>query len=73
MAARRRAPTDDLISDLIAVQAATGALSDSEIRVNCFNLILGGNVTTADLIANGVNLLAAASRPSSRSSGPTRR
>lgn len=61
MADRRRAPApdpyDDLISDLIAEQAATGALSDSEIRVNCFNLILGGNVTTADLIANGVNLL----------------
>jgi cytochrome P450 len=57
MAERRRAPTDDLISDLIAVQAASGALSDSEIRVNCFNLILGGNVTTADPIANGVNLL----------------
>lgn len=57
MADRRRAPTDDLISDLLAEQAATGALSDSEIRVNCFNLILGGNVTTADLIANGVNLL----------------
>jgi cytochrome P450 len=57
MAERRRAPSDDLVSDLIAEQAATGALSDSEIRVNCFNLILGGNVTTADLIANGVNLL----------------
>ena len=57
MAERRRAPTDDLISDLLAVQAAGGALSDSEIRVNCFNLILGGNVTTADLIASGVNLL----------------
>lgn len=57
MAKRRRAPRDDLISDLIAVQAATGALSDSEIRVNCFNLILGGNVTTADLITSGLNLL----------------
>lgn len=57
MAARRREPTDDLISDLLAEQQARGALSDSEIRVNCFNLILGGNVTTADLIANGVNLL----------------
>jgi cytochrome P450 len=57
MAARRRSPTDDLISDLLSVQAATAALSDSEIRVNCFNLILGGNVTTADLIASGANLL----------------
>ena len=57
MAARRGAPADDLITDLLAVQAASGALSDSEIRVNCFNLLLGGNVTTADLIANGINLL----------------
>jgi cytochrome P450 len=57
MAERRRQPRDDLISDLLAEQAATGSLSDSEIRVNCFNLLLGGNVTTADLIANGVNLL----------------
>jgi len=57
IAARRARPRDDLISDLVAVQAQTGALSDSEIRVNGLNLLLGGNVTTADLIANGVNLL----------------
>jgi hypothetical protein len=57
MAARRGAPRDDLISDLLAEQAAGGALSDSEIRVNCMNLLLGGNVTTADLIANGLDLL----------------
>ena len=57
MAERRRAPRDDIICDLLAVQAATGALSDSEIRVNCMNLLLGGNVTTADLIANAVWLL----------------
>jgi len=55
--AGKAAPRDDLISDLVAVQAKTGQLSDSEIRVNCMNLLLGGNVTTADLIANGVNLL----------------
>jgi len=57
MARRRARSSDDLISDLIAVQAAGGPLSDSEIRINCLNLLLGGNVTTADLIANGVNLL----------------
>jgi cytochrome P450 len=57
MAARRGALRDDLISDLLAEQAATGGLSDSEIRVNCMNLLLGGNVTTADLIANGLDLL----------------
>lgn len=57
MADRRRTPRDDLISDLIAVQAARVDLSDSEIRVNCMNLLLGGNVTTADLIANATWLL----------------
>lgn len=57
IAERRARPRDDLVTDLIAEQAATGALSDVEIRVNCLNLLLGGNVTTADLIANGVNLL----------------
>ncbi len=57
MARRRRAPADDLVSDLLAVQAVDGALSDSEIRINCLNLLLGGNVTTADLIASGVWLL----------------
>jgi cytochrome P450 len=54
---RRAAPADDLISDLLAVQAETGALSDGEIRVNCLNLVLGGNITTADLIGSAVSLL----------------
>jgi cytochrome P450 len=57
MAERRVRPRDDLVSDLLAEQAATGALSDSEIRINGLNLLLGGNVTTADLIGNGLNLL----------------
>jgi cytochrome P450 len=57
LADRRRAPADDLISDLLAVQAETGALSDSEIRVNAFNMLAGGNVTTADLIASAAWLL----------------
>jgi cytochrome P450 len=57
MVARRAAPGDDLISDLLAVQAETGTLSDSEIRVNALNLLLGGNVTTTDLIASAIWLL----------------
>jgi cytochrome P450 len=57
MARRRDRPSDDLISDLLAAQAQGAAISDSEIRVNCMNLLLGGAVTTADLIANGVDLL----------------
>ncbi|MGH7015597.1 MAG: cytochrome P450 [Caulobacteraceae bacterium] len=57
IARRRCALADDLISDLVVEQRSGGALSDSEIRVNCLNLILGGNITTADLITNGVHLL----------------
>jgi cytochrome P450 len=57
MALRRRERRDDLIADLLDVQAAEGTLSDSEIRVNCMNLLLGGNVTTADLIASAAWLL----------------
>ncbi|HEX5262268.1 MAG TPA: cytochrome P450, partial [Phenylobacterium sp.] len=57
IAERRARPRDDLVSDLIDVQAKTGALSDAEIGVNCLSLLLGGNVTTADVIGNGINLL----------------
>jgi cytochrome P450 len=53
MAERRARPRDDLITDLIA----EAALSDAEIRVNCLNLMVGGNVTTTDLISAGIDLL----------------
>src|SRR3569832_1127391 len=56
MAQRRRASQDNLIGDLIAIQDEA-RLSDSEIRVNLLNLLLGGNVTTADLIATTTMLL----------------
>jgi hypothetical protein len=54
---RRYAPGDDLISDLAAPGALDGALSEAEIRVNCLNLLAGGAMTTADLIANSLWLL----------------
>lgn len=57
MAERRRAPRDDLISDLVAAQAAGAPLSDSEIRINGLNLLIGGAVSTADLIGNAAWLL----------------
>src|SRR4029079_85957 len=43
MAERRRAPRDDLITDLVQLQAESGRLSDVEIRVNCMSLLVGGN------------------------------
>src|SRR5262249_42472399 len=57
IAKRRARPRDDLVSDLVAEQSASGALSDAEIVVNCLHLLLGGNARTADVIGNGVNLL----------------
>ncbi|MFN3521061.1 MAG: cytochrome P450 [Phenylobacterium sp.] len=57
MQARRAAPQDDLISDVVALQAQGAPLSDEEVRVNLSALLIGGNLTTTDLIGNGVWLL----------------
>ncbi len=59
MAARRRAPADDLVTDMVEAQAAGAPLSDREIQVNLTALLVGGNLTTTDLIASGVKLLLA--------------
>lgn len=53
--ARRAAPGDDLISGLVAVQDADGTqLSDEEAISSISLLLLAGNITTTDLIGNGV-------------------
>ncbi|NWG54988.1 MAG: cytochrome P450 [Hydrogenophilaceae bacterium] len=57
MAARRMAPRDDLLTDMVQLQAEGAALSDREIVINCSALLVGGNLTTTDLIGNGVKLL----------------
>lgn len=57
IAARRRAPRDDLISDMVGLQAAGADLSDDELRINLTALLIGGNLTTTDLIGNAVRLL----------------
>ena len=54
MADRRRAPKDDLITDMVELQAAGAELSDAEVSVNLQSLLVGGNLTTTDLIGNGV-------------------
>jgi len=55
MEARRIAPGDDLISDMVQLQAAGEApLTDDEIMINLGALLVGGNLTTTDLIGNGV-------------------
>lgn len=54
MAVRRAQPRDDLISDMVRAQDAGGDFSDEELRINLQALLVGGNLTTTDLIGNGV-------------------
>ena len=54
MAERRKTPRDDLISDMVQLQADGAELSDAEVSVNLQALLVGGNLTTTDLIGNGV-------------------
>ncbi|BCW90203.1 Cytochrome P450 107B1 [Alphaproteobacteria bacterium SO-S41] len=54
MAARRAQPGDDLVSDMVALQAEGAELRDVELRINLQALLVGGNLTTTDLIGNGV-------------------
>jgi cytochrome P450 len=56
MAMRRVAPKDDLVSDLVAMKDGGADISDDEIKVNCLTLLIAGNLTTTDLIGNGVRL-----------------
>lgn len=57
MAERRARPQDDLITDMVRLQAGGAQLSDTELRINLSALLVGGNLTTTDLIGNGVRLL----------------
>jgi hypothetical protein len=57
IAERRGAPRDDLISDMTRLQADGAPLSDIELRINLGALLIGGNLTTTDLIGNAVRLL----------------
>jgi cytochrome P450 len=54
MDARRIEPKDDLISDMVQAQANGGDFDDDELRTNLQALLVGGNLTTTDLIGNGV-------------------
>ena len=48
---------DELISDMTRLQAEGAPLSDEELRINLGALLVGGNLTTTDLIGNAVRLL----------------
>lgn len=51
---RRAAPRDDLISAMIAVEEAGDLMTTDEIVTMCGLLLTAGNLTTTDLIGNGV-------------------
>ncbi len=52
--ARRAEPRDDLISSLIVAEEEGDQLTDTEIVTMCGLLLAAGNVTTTDLIGNGM-------------------
>lgn len=51
---RRAEPRDDLVSDMVALQAEGAPINDDELSVNLQSLLVGGNLTTTDLIGNAV-------------------
>ncbi len=57
IAARRRDPGDDLITAMVRAQEEEDRLSELEIISLCTQLMVAGNVTTTDLIGNGLYAL----------------
>jgi cytochrome P450 len=57
IAERHADPRDDLISDMTRLQSEGAPLSDTELLINLSGLLIGGNLTTTDLIGNAVRLL----------------
>jgi cytochrome P450 len=54
LAQKRRAPGDDLLSALVAARDGADRLSEDELTSMVFLLLLAGQETTVNLIANGV-------------------
>ncbi|MGD0190947.1 MAG: cytochrome P450 [Rhizomicrobium sp.] len=54
MEIRRKKPEDDLVSDMVALQDEGASLTNGEISFNLGGLLVGGNLTTTDLIGNGI-------------------
>ncbi len=57
IAARRKQPGPDLISQMISAEADGEHLSEEDIINQCNLLLVAGNVTTTDMIGNGVRAL----------------
>lgn len=54
---RRQQPGTDLISSMITATEDGERLTDSEILAQCNLILVAGNITTSDLIANGIKAL----------------
>jgi hypothetical protein len=54
IAARRRAPTDDLLSKLVRIEEQGDVLTEDELVGTCVLLLVAGHETTANLIAGGI-------------------
>jgi cytochrome P450 len=54
IAARRRQPGSDLLSQLVAVESEGERLSTSELISTCVTLLIAGHETTLSLVGNGV-------------------
>lgn len=54
---RKRHPGDDLISQMLAANVEDEQLTEKEIVDQCNLLLVAGNVTTTDMIGNGVKAL----------------
>ncbi|TNH28043.1 cytochrome P450 [Micromonospora orduensis] len=57
-AARRDAPADDVISLLVAGTVDDRPLTDEEVLLNCYNLVIGGDETARLALAGGLLALA---------------
>lgn len=45
IAHRRQAPGGDLISQMVGAEIEDGGLTDTEVALNCYNILIGGNET----------------------------
>jgi cytochrome P450 len=54
MEARRTKGEDDLVTDMVQLQADGADLTDADVATNLIALLVAGNLTTTDLIGNGV-------------------
>jgi len=57
IAVRRRDPRDDLIGQMVVAEEEGDRLTEQELVTMCGLLLVAGNVTTTDLIGNGVRVL----------------